>query len=585
MKNKKQIQKTLLRTKIKRLMITGGLAVLVAAPLLLGNGAMHKVNAAQGDVQINETNFPDAEFRRYISDKIDLNKDGVLSKAEIKKVKKIKLGWSDSKNNSQPYDCKDMTGIGVFTELTDLDFNRIGKVSILDLYKNKKLKTLDCSNIGLKKLNISSNKQLEYVDCSNNKLNNLNLNYNSRLVNLNCGWNKISKLNVTQNKELKTLACNSNKLIKLNISHNSKLTELSCGNNRLEELNVSNNPDLYLFWCDSNKLTKLDISRNRKLTYFYCQDNKITDLDVTKNSKLITLGCYGNKLTKLDLSNNLQLVELYCSSNKLTKLDVSHNSALWEVECSDNKLKKLDLSACNRLHYVICNTLSNIIVPDNVSDSDIECDSKQKLSIKRKTKTDKKDNWYVAGSGAPTAVYHITGTKKGNKTATLTQWLVGHSTFIDDEFAGIANEYTKDISFGNETYKVTEIGANVFRKVNFKNIKYDKKLNAIVVNYDVVIGNYVKKIGSNAFAYSYGMKSLTLGKSVEEIGANAFANSKDLKVLKIKSTKLTFKNLDKKAFAGITAKTTIKVPKSKLSTYKKLFRKCGLSKNVKIKAI
>ena len=36
---------------------------------------------------------------------------------------------------------------------------------------------------------------------------------------------------------------------------------------------------------------------------------------------------------------------------------------------------------------------------------------------------------------------------------------------------------------------------------------------------------------------------------------------------------------------GITSKTTVKVPKSKLGEYKKLFRKCGLSKNVKVKAI
>ena len=64
-----------------------------------------------------------------------------------------------------------------------------------------------------------------------------------------------------------------------------------------------------------------------------------------------------------------------------------------------------------------------------------------------------------------------------------------------------------------------------------------------------------------------------------------FANSRDLKGLKIKTTKLTSKTLSKKTFAGITSKTTVKVPKSKLSAYKKLFRKCGLSKNVKVKAI
>lgn len=101
----------------------------------------------------------------------------------------------------------------------------------------------------------------------------------------------------------------------------------------------------------------------------------------------------------------------------------------------------------------------------------------------------------------------------------------------------------------------------------------------------IIIGNSVKIIGSKAFAGTEDLKYIILDESVEEIGSYAFANSKDLKVLKIKSTKLTSKTLNKNAFAGITSKTTVKVPKSKLSTYEKLFRKCGLSKNVKIKAI
>ena len=91
MRNKKQMNKLALQTKLKRLLIAGGLAALVAVPLLSGNAGMRKVDAAQGDVKINSTNFPDEGFRKYISKNIDRNKDGVLSKAEIKKVTEIKL--------------------------------------------------------------------------------------------------------------------------------------------------------------------------------------------------------------------------------------------------------------------------------------------------------------------------------------------------------------------------------------------------------------------------------------------------------------------------------------------------------------
>ena len=37
MRNKKQMNKLALQTKLKRLLIAGGLAALVAVPLLLGN--------------------------------------------------------------------------------------------------------------------------------------------------------------------------------------------------------------------------------------------------------------------------------------------------------------------------------------------------------------------------------------------------------------------------------------------------------------------------------------------------------------------------------------------------------------------
>ena len=105
MRNKKQMNKLALQTKLKRLMVAGGLAALVAVPLLFSNAGMRKVDAAQGDVKINSTNFPDKGFRKYVSENIDLNKDGVLSKSEIKSVKTIYL----SESEEDGYTCKSLT--------------------------------------------------------------------------------------------------------------------------------------------------------------------------------------------------------------------------------------------------------------------------------------------------------------------------------------------------------------------------------------------------------------------------------------------------------------------------------------------
>ena len=143
------------------------------------------------------------------------------------------------------------------------------------------------------------------------------------------------------------------------------------------------------------------------------------------------------------------------------------------------------------------------------------------------------------------------------------------------EFAGASKRTEKSIKVPAEitiygvTYKVTSIGKNAF--------KNNKKLTS------VVIGKHVISIGSNAFNNCKKLKKLTLPVNVTKIGAYAFKNCTKLKTLTIKSKKITAKTLHKKAFSGLEKTTKIKVPKTKKKTYKKLFKKCGLSAKNSIK--
>ncbi|MBU5430527.1 leucine-rich repeat protein [Kineothrix sp. MSJ-39] len=95
----------------------------------------------------------------------------------------------------------------------------------------------------------------------------------------------------------------------------------------------------------------------------------------------------------------------------------------------------------------------------------------------------------------------------------------------------------------------------------------------------------VTKIVDGAFKGNKKLKKLTIPKNCSYIGAEAFAGCTKLKTLTIKSKKLTEKTVADHAFKGISKKTVIKVPKSKVDTYRKLFREKGLNKKVKIKAI
>lgn len=115
----------------------------------------------------------------------------------------------------------------------------------------------------------------------------------------------------------------------------------------------------------------------------------------------------------------------------------------------------------------------------------------------------------------------------------------------------------------------------------------DKKAKTITVPSTVTIDGVTYKvtaIADNAFKNNKKVTKVVIPSNIITIGKNAFNGCSKLKTIQIKSTKLTSKSISKNAFKGISKKVTIKVPKKKLKAYKKLFRKKGLSKKVKMKS-
>ena len=115
----------------------------------------------------------------------------------------------------------------------------------------------------------------------------------------------------------------------------------------------------------------------------------------------------------------------------------------------------------------------------------------------------------------------------------------------------------------------------------------NKKAKKITVPDTVKIDGKTYKVtcvSSKTFSGANKCKTITIGKNVTSIKANAFSGCKNVKTIIFKTTKLTKKTVAKNAFKGITKKTTIKVPKKKVSSYKKIFKSKGLSSKVKVKA-
>ena len=90
----------------------------------------------------------------------------------------------------------------------------------------------------------------------------------------------------------------------------------------------------------------------------------------------------------------------------------------------------------------------------------------------------------------------------------------------------------------------------------------------------------VTAVAANAFKGCGRLTTVTVGKNVKTIGKYAFNGCKRLKKVILKTSLL--KSVGAGAFKDIKANATVKVPAKKLSAYKKLLKKSGIGKKVKI---
>ncbi len=166
------------------------------------------------------------------------------------------------------------------------------------------------------------------------------------------------------------------------------------------------------------------------------------------------------------------------------------------------------------------------------------------------------------------------------------------------------------------TYKITEVSPKAFRKnTKVKTVKIGKNVTKIGAQAfqgcsaleSVTGGSGVRIIGANAFNGCVKLKKAPIGAKVTSIGDKAFYNcaamttmvipasttklgkqfagkTPKMQTVTVKSKKLKDKNIKAGAFKGMGGKkTTVRVQKGMVKTYKPLFKNKGLNKKIKIK--
>ena len=320
------------------------------------------------DVEINEDNFPDENFRNWILSQPN-NSDDILTPTEL-------------------------------SYFTQIEINGKGIKSLKGIEYFSRLKYLTCSDNELTSLDVSKNKMLTDLNCNHNKIADIAISNNEALKRFECQQNQLVTLNVSGCTGLESLQCQYNQLKDLNVSGCTRLISINCSNNIIrgkamdafiKSMPERNEGEFRVIYSinslddgEKNVMTTIQVEaakakgwqaeyyysgyynnywgsyegsdplmgegvninestfpdenfRNYILTQRGASDGVLTPIEIL-NIKYVSVG--NQSITSLKGIEYLKaLTNLSCEHNQLTSLDLSENTALVYLQCYSNKIK------------------------------------------------------------------------------------------------------------------------------------------------------------------------------------------------------------------------------------------------------
>ncbi len=321
------------------------LALMLAMAMLPLN-AVFALMPMSEPVEINEANFPDGNFRDYIAQNYDFDRDGSISEFESSFVTSLfisNMGISD------------LTGIEHFSSL----------------------QSLYCDSNSLTQFDLSHNTALTYLDCSQNAFTELDISGIPSLTTLLCNGNAITTLDLSNNPALTVVSANSNALSQIDLSSNAALIRLTCSNNYLTNIDISGCTSLSNLNCDNNRLTELNLGSNTALQFISCSGNNLASLDADGCSGLLNLTCMGNTYNYPGFDDAaLRTIDL----SKLSNFDVSRTSD-WRGGSISGNILTFDRGVSSVTYTYRCSDLFCIDFSIKVPEETIPVDPVEDVEI------------------------------------------------------------------------------------------------------------------------------------------------------------------------------------------------------------
>ena len=357
------------------------------------------------DIEINETNFPDANFRTFLtkSGSISGNPgvDGILTEAERMAITTISC-YSRS--------IESIKGIEYFPNLQNLYVNN-NNLTSLDLSANTQLTNIMAYANKITTINFGSITTLQTLWLYKNRLHceeidkilDINIT-NLRLYILHDEWNLFPyyfspgangdvEKNCLLKRHLERLSPYAQIFMKRPFM--SDYSQYSITVQDILEKNYLNDTEETCHQLVFNSSLIPDDALRATITnamgiqegetFHSCRFHSLKRLTVsgmTLNTNsglehfknLVSLSITNSSITSLDVSHIKSLKSLYCQDNQLTQLNLQNNTALQYLTCNNNQLTSLNVQNSSNLRSVYCqnNKLTSIQLPSNYGDTDNE---------------------------------------------------------------------------------------------------------------------------------------------------------------------------------------------------------------------
>ena len=306
----------------------------------------------------------DEQFKAYLLENFDLDKDGTINMYEADLVKEINI------YHHTPF-IYSLEGIQYFKNLEKLDCSR-AQISTIDVSLNPALKTLICDNTNITELDVSNNLALETLSSNGNQtLQSLKLNPELKILDI--SGHGMSSLDFRGNKYLKELTCSGANLLTLDVSQ-SDISLLDCygpttlsylnidGCASLKSLSFSSSVSVDLNNCPNLEKLRvgysldLDISPCKFLKYLHCINMSFNKLDLANFPDLEDLSLSYVRGDLTGISQNMQLQTLHLESTNLlfSPTEMTNHKKIKTITILVGiiEIESLDFSGCTELEYL-----------------------------------------------------------------------------------------------------------------------------------------------------------------------------------------------------------------------------------------